>query len=82
MTEYQPGYPINLRAQPELPLTTFDVFLESGVSVELPAGLDPQSDGFRQRLREAARAKFLAMLSGDGFDLAWEPHDEPEHRDN
>ncbi len=52
----------------------FDVFLGSGVCVQVADGTDPDTaDGYRQ-IKEAARRKFLEMLTGDGFDVECEPY--------
>jgi hypothetical protein len=54
-----------------------DVFLESGVCVEVPDGTDLDSDEGYLIVKAAAATKFLEMLHGDGFDVQAEEYREP-----
>lgn len=62
---------------------TFDVYLDSGVSVEVavaagvcPHGSSPASQLAYDIIKDEAIKKFLAMLDDGGFDLAIEEVDE------
>jgi hypothetical protein len=48
------------------------VYLDTGVTVEVPANLDPDSDEWLRAVKEACRAKFRKLLDGD-FDVCAEP---------
>ena len=50
-------------------MQSFDVFLGSGVSVQVPDGVDPDTNEGYQTIKDAAKEKFIAMLNGDGFDV-------------
>ena len=50
-------------------MQSFDVFLGSGVSVQVPDGVDPDTNEGYQTIKDAAREKFLGMLNGGGFDV-------------
>lgn len=52
----------------------FDVFLDTGVSVTVPDGTDPDSDEGYVVIKQAARAEFLRILS-EGFDVDYEQED-------
>lgn len=51
--------------------TRFDVWLDSGATVEVPAGTDPDTPDGHRVLREAARRKLRALLDED-FELGFE----------
>ncbi len=57
-------------------MKTFDIFLDTGVSVEAPDDLDPESEAGYEALRQAAIAKFTAMFEGDSFDISYEEFPE------
>ena len=46
-----------------------DVFLGSGVSVEVPDGVNPSTNDGYMVVKELARTKFLDLLDGKGFDI-------------
>ena len=46
-----------------------DVFLGTGVSVEIPDGVDSSTDEGYLEVKALARTKFLTVLNGNGFDI-------------
>lgn len=53
-------------------MKTYDVFLDSGISVDLPDDTDPESAAGYEALKAAAAARFTAMLEEDSFDITYE----------
>jgi hypothetical protein len=58
-------------------MRTFDVWLDSGVSVELPDETDPDADEGIEAIKAAAAEKFRMMLESDAinFDVTIEDGD-------
>lgn len=54
-----------------------DVYLDSGVCVEVPDGTDLNNSEGWLIVKAAAKVKLLALLSGDGFDIDAEEYVEP-----
>jgi hypothetical protein len=48
-----------------------DVFLGTGVSVELPKGVDPETDDGYQQIKELAITKFRDLIDTGCFDVDW-----------
>jgi hypothetical protein len=57
-------------------MKTIDVYLDSGVSVQVPDDTDIDTDEGYLVAKRASKEKFRAMLTGDGFDVALEVYDE------
>jgi hypothetical protein len=52
-----------------------DVFLDTGVAVRLPPGVDPDTDEGYEVLKELAKQQFLELLRSGTFDLLAERND-------
>jgi hypothetical protein len=53
-----------------------DVFLGTGVSVELPKGVDPETDEGYQQIKELAITKLRELIDSGRFDVDWYEQDE------
>jgi hypothetical protein len=45
------------------------VYLDSGVTVDVPPGTDAESDAGRKLVKAQAKEKLLALLNSDDFDI-------------
>jgi hypothetical protein len=56
-------------------ITSIDVYLDTGVSIAVPAGVDPETEGGLAVIKELARRQFLDMLRDGTFDIRCEYHE-------
>jgi hypothetical protein len=54
-----------------------DVYLDSGICVPLPPGLDPDSDEGATYVKGKARDLLIARLQANDFEITIEAHDDP-----
>lgn len=47
----------------------YDIFLESGVSIDIPEHLDPKSDEGWDLIKRLARERFINLLREEDFDI-------------
>lgn len=57
-------------------MQSYEVFLDSFVTVTLPDGVDPESEKGVSLIRAAATAGYLATLRCDEVDFIWKPSRE------
>ena len=53
----------------ESSMENFGVFLETGVTVDVPADLDPDKPEGYAEVKRLATAKFIALLQGGEFEI-------------
>jgi hypothetical protein len=53
----------------------FDVWMETGVCVSVPAGTKPETDAGMELIKAAAIKRFIELLNSNSVDLAVEPFD-------
>lgn len=55
-------------------MRTWDVSIQTMVAVEVPADVDPSTDEGVAIIKQAAKAKFIAAIEEDSFDIGVEEY--------
>lgn len=53
---------------------TWDVFIDTGVTVKLPASIDPNTEDGLAAIKEAAKAEIIKAIEFGSFDIRCEEY--------